>query len=118
MIYKIFRPDEYEHFINTGQSQGSPDDVRDGFIHFSTKDQLEGTLRKHFSDEDNLYILGCDEKGFSQLKWEKSRNNALFPHLYEILKSEHIAQTWFMPSHEIPDELTSLKDEEDKHAKT
>ncbi|MXY34394.1 MAG: DUF952 domain-containing protein, partial [Boseongicola sp. SB0664_bin_43] len=36
LIYKIFRAEEFEAFEEAGRTAGSPDDVRDGFVHFST----------------------------------------------------------------------------------
>ena len=86
LIYKICRRTEFETADRTGIFTGSPDDKRDGFIHFSKKDQLAGTLEKHFSGETDLVLLGVrvDSLG-SELKWETSRGGEVFPHLYNHL---------------------------------
>ena len=66
--------------------RGSPDDLRDGFIHLSAGDQLAGTLAKHFRGEENLILLAIEDAALGDaLKWETSRGGALFPHLYAPL---------------------------------
>ncbi len=102
MIYKIFRADEYTDFIIDGQSEGSEDDKRDGFIHFSTLAQLPGTLAKHYADEDELYLLSVNEAGLSDLRWEVSRGDALFPHFYGILTKDHVNDVHELNGHDLP----------------
>ncbi len=86
VIYKIFRLQEYADFLENRQTRGAPVDVADGFIHFSTADQVEETAAKHFAGESPLRLVGvdADELG-DDLKWEASRGEALFPHLYRDL---------------------------------
>jgi uncharacterized protein (DUF952 family) len=62
----------------------SPVDRRDGFIHFSTADQLADTARKHFSGQHDLLLLAVDVEQL-ELRWEPSRGGQLFPHLYGAL---------------------------------
>lgn len=65
---------------------GSPDDQRDGFIHFSTASQLPGTLAKHFRAREGLVLARFAVAGFgAALRWEPARNDELFPHLYSRL---------------------------------
>ena len=83
MIYKIFRAAEMAAFVAAGETAGAPVDVADGYVHFSTAAQAEGTLRKHFAGEDGLWLLACDPDALGPaLRWEPSRGGALFPHLY------------------------------------
>ena len=85
-VYKILRQQEWASFQNSGVFHGSPDDIRDGFIHLSARDQLAGTLARHFRGEDNLVLLAIEDTGPGDaLKWETSRGGALFPHLYAPL---------------------------------
>jgi uncharacterized protein (DUF952 family) len=88
-VYKVLRPAEHEVLERDGRFVGSPDDERDGFVHLSTREQLEGTLAKHFEGEEALVILALDTSAMGDaLRWEPSRGGALFPHLYgAILKS-------------------------------
>ena len=91
IIYKIFRAAEYAEFVTAGVTKGAPIDVADGYVHFSTADQVEETVAKHFAGEDGLKLLGleADELG-DALKWEPSRGGALFPHLYRELRAEDV----------------------------
>jgi len=83
LVYKILRPSERETFERYGRFTGSADDERDGFVHLSTREQLAGTLAKHFADEEELTILALDVPAMGQaLRWEPSRGGVLFPHLY------------------------------------
>lgn len=102
MIYKVFRADEYTDFIVDGETKGAPVDLKDGYIHFSTLDQLEGTLAKHFEGEGELYLLSVDETKLDNLKWEKSRGGALFPHLYAPLLRENVVDVHELDGHKLP----------------
>ncbi len=102
MIYKIFREDEYTDFVIDGRSKGSEDDQRDGFIHFSTLEQLPGTLAKHYADEDALYLLAVNPADLKNLRWEESRGGALFPHLYDELTREMVQDVHELNGHNLP----------------
>jgi len=68
--------------------EGSADDKRDGFIHFSTAQQLAETLQKHFAGARDLVLLYVREQLIEPeeaLRWEPSRGGALFPHVYGSL---------------------------------
>lgn len=83
LVYKILRPSERDVLERFGRFAGSPDDERDGFVHLSTREQLAGTLAKHFADETELAIVALDVAAMGDaLRWEESRGGALFPHLY------------------------------------
>jgi uncharacterized protein (DUF952 family) len=88
-IYKIFRTAEWSAAEGLGAFARSPDDIRDGFIHFSSAEQLRGTLEKYFGNEDEIIIVSFDAQGFGDdLKWEVSRGGMKFPHLYVDLSLE------------------------------
>jgi uncharacterized protein (DUF952 family) len=83
LVYKVLRASEWAQMQASGGFAGSADDRRDGFIHFSTAEQLEGTIERHFAGERDLVILEVDAPALGEaLKWEPSRGGALFPHLY------------------------------------
>ncbi len=82
-IYKILRDPEWHETQRDGVFRGSPDDRRDGFIHFSTAEQTPGTYEKYFSGAPGLIIAAINAEALGPaLKWEPSRGGALFPHLY------------------------------------
>ncbi len=85
-LLKIFRAGEWEALQRDGAFAGSPDDVRDGFIHLSTEAQLAGTLEKHFAGEDGLVIAEVlVPPGDPALRFEPARDGQPFPHLYRPL---------------------------------
>jgi uncharacterized protein (DUF952 family) len=101
-IYKICRPGEWEPAERAGVFRGSPDDHRDGFIHFSTAEQVPGTVERYFSGEPGLVLIAVNaHKLGGALKWETSRGGALFPHLYGDLSLD--AVRWARPLASITD---------------
>ena len=86
LIYKVFRAAEWAELEALGETPGSPADRADGFVHFSTAEQLPGTLDRHFAGETGLMLLAVDaDAAGPSLRWEPSRGGALFPHLYRPL---------------------------------
>jgi uncharacterized protein (DUF952 family) len=80
-IYKICSAVEWEEAQRTGGFVGSSIDRRDGFIHFSTRDQVSETAARYFSDLDGLVLVMVDADALGhRLKWEPARGGALFPH--------------------------------------
>lgn len=91
LIYKIFRASELAELLKNKATPGAPVDVADGFVHFSTSEQVEGTLNKHFAGEPDLTLLAVEADTLGDdLKWEASRGGALFPHLYRPLRLDDV----------------------------
>lgn len=68
-----------------------PSLVAEGFIHCSTRAQLLESAQKHFEGHDRLVVLHIVEKRVKDLlKWEPSRDGALFPHIYGAIPVEAI----------------------------
>ena len=86
LIYHMCRADEWSAAEAAGSYGGSSQDQTDGFIHFSTAKQVRESATKHRAGQDGLVLLtvACDLLGRS-LKWEPSRGDQLFPHLYGSL---------------------------------
>jgi uncharacterized protein (DUF952 family) len=86
MIYKIVPDRLWRDAVAKGSFGGSPVDVADGFIHFSTASQVRETAAKHFAGVPDLVIVAVSAADLgAQLRWEPSRGGDLFPHLYEEL---------------------------------
>ena len=62
LIFKIFRADEWRTLYEQGDTLGAPIDVADGFVHFSTAEQVAETAAKHFANEDGLMVLALDAR--------------------------------------------------------
>ena len=84
IVYKIVPAPLWRASEASGVFTGSPLDVRDGFIHFSTAEQLRETAARHFAGLENLLLVavGADQL---DITWEPARDGALFPHLYTSL---------------------------------
>jgi len=82
-IYKICDASAWREAERQGVFRGSADDTRDGFIHFSTAAQVPGTVRKHYFGKSGLFLIAVDAGALGDaLRWEPSRDDELFPHLY------------------------------------
>lgn len=90
IIYKILRSGEYAAFLAEGRTSGAPIDIEDGYVHFSTANQVEVTASKYFVGEAGLKLLGVEADNLTELRWEPSRGGALFPHLYRELRMEDV----------------------------
>jgi uncharacterized protein (DUF952 family) len=58
-----------------------------GFIHFSTSEQLPTTLQRYYPDDVDMVALEIEVKDIPEnlLKWEESHPGEFFPHLYGAL---------------------------------
>jgi uncharacterized protein (DUF952 family) len=82
-VFKICGREEWRAAEAAGHYDGNADDARDGFIHLSAKEQVPGTLAKHYAGKTDLVLVEIDPDALgTALKWETSRGGALFPHLY------------------------------------
>ncbi|WP_322515436.1 DUF952 domain-containing protein [Rhodopseudomonas palustris] len=82
-IYKICDASAWREAEQAGVYRGSADDSRDGFIHFSTAEQLAETLARHYAGKTGLELIAVDADRLGPaLRWEPSRGGELFPHLY------------------------------------
>ena len=94
LVYKVLRAAEWREAQARGGIAGSADDLRDGFIHLSTHSQLKGTLDRHFAGETGLVVLEiAADRITAGLKWEPSRDGALFPHFYGVMPLDAVVRT-------------------------
>ncbi|HGG04092.1 MAG TPA: DUF952 domain-containing protein [Aliiroseovarius sp.] len=108
MIYKIFRASEWAGLQAAGSTLGAPVDLADGFIHFSTAEQVADTAAKHFAGVSGLMLAAVDPAALDvDLTWEISRGGAEFPHLYAPLPLSAVVwcrpMPWENDSHILPD---------------
>jgi uncharacterized protein (DUF952 family) len=85
-LYKICTRAEWDVAAAAGAFEGSAVDHKDGFIHLSTRAQVEETARRHFAGQADLVLVELDADRLGpELRWEPSRGGDLFPHLYARL---------------------------------
>lgn len=86
IIYKIAPRTLWDQAVETGVFEGAPIDLADGFIHFSTGEQVRETAARHFAGQSDLLLIAVDDGVFGDaMRYEVSRGGALFPHLYAPL---------------------------------
>ena len=82
-VYKIATEAAFAPSRGAASFAGMPIDAADGYMHFSTADQLPETLWLHFAGQEDLVLLAVRTADLgADLVWEPSRGGALFPHLY------------------------------------
>ena len=90
-IYHICANHVWRAFEEGGNLVAEPPPQGEGFLHFSTADQLAESASIHFVGREDVVLLTVDLKQLSsELKWEPSRGGALFPHLYGPLPHDAV----------------------------
>lgn len=110
-IYKLVPARLWAKAEESGSFAGSPVDLQDGFIHFSTGAQLRETADRHFKGQNDLLLVAVDPRRLgTELRWEPSRGGALFPHLYGDLPLDSVIFASEVPlssdgSHAFPESI-------------
>ena len=84
-IHRILTRDEWARARREGSIRPNAADQRDGFMHLSTRAQLQDTLRMHFPNATDLVIVTLAADALAPgLRWEivEARGGALFPHYH------------------------------------
>ncbi len=90
IIYHITEKSFFESQMVNGE-YFSPTFVEEGFIHLSTKNQVENTLERYYSGVKGLVLLQIEAKQIEEkLKYEAATNGELFPHLYGPITQQAI----------------------------
>lgn len=85
-IYHMCKRSEWEAARSSGTYRGSSQDAADGFIHFSTAEQVVDSAAKHRTGQRDLMLIEVEAGVLGDaLRWEASRGGQLFPHLYGAL---------------------------------
>ncbi|NDA08734.1 MAG: DUF952 domain-containing protein [Alphaproteobacteria bacterium] len=108
-IFKICTQAIWDEAITKGQFDGAGIDLEDGYIHFSTAEQVAETAWLHFNGLNDLVLVKVRVDGLA-LKWEESRGGQSFPHLYDALSLEFVEDVFPMPlatsgEHVFPNEI-------------
>ena len=96
-IYKIINKNEWQKVKDATPYSGSKKDIEDGYIHFSEEDQVEETLRRHYSKKDNLLLLKVNAFKLEHLLWEQASNGDMYPHLYSPLDIANVEEEFELP---------------------
>jgi uncharacterized protein (DUF952 family) len=109
-IYKICTKSEWSEIKGKDQYLGTKKDLEDGYIHFSSEEQVEGTLKKFYSNKKDLLLLKVDAFKLEHLLWEQASDGNMFPHLYSPLDVSNIIDEFEISlredgSHLLPENL-------------
>lgn len=98
MIYHMCPVEAWKAAVRAHEYRGTADDLRDGFIHFSTADQIAESARRHRAGQSGLLLIAVESVRLGdRLRWEPSRDGALFPHLYGPLDPAEVASIAPLP---------------------
>ncbi|WP_158816823.1 DUF952 domain-containing protein [Methylocapsa sp. S129] len=98
LIFKIAGADEWRAAEAAGVFAGAAVDRADGYIHFSTAAQAAETAAKWFAGRSDLVLAAVEVEALgAALRWEPSRGDALFPHLYASLPLSAVRWTRALP---------------------
>ncbi len=89
-VYRVFRKEELEEFRKNKLFLGNELDINSGFIHLCTDQQIKETINKYFKTEQTYIVKFKTSDLEDSLRWEKSRNDEIFPHYYGTLESRLI----------------------------
>lgn len=93
-VYRVMLNNEWDEFKKKKKFFGNKFDIQSGFIHLSTKSQIKNTIEKYYKNQDSIIIFKINVKDIAKnLKWEISRNNQLFPHLYGFINFIDVKKT-------------------------
>jgi uncharacterized protein (DUF952 family) len=91
-IYHVVLPEVWER--SKGKPSYQPESLAaEGFIHCSYPGQLEGVLKRYYSNVERVLILKIDtDKLLSKLVKEPSTNNEMYPHIYGRLNHNSVVE--------------------------
>jgi uncharacterized protein (DUF952 family) len=92
-FYKILTIQQWQEFQNKKTFYGSEMDVKDGFIHLSFKNQIDGIREKFFKNKKELVLVSLYGSTLNNeyLKIEANKPGGnQYPHYYSTLKLEMV----------------------------
>ena len=89
-VFKICPAEIWAEAEEKGVFAGAGIDLTDGFIRFSTAEQVAETAYRHFNGLAGLVLVAIPADAID-LVWEPSRGGTLFPHLYGVLDVAKVA---------------------------
>ncbi|MDV6029127.1 MAG: DUF952 domain-containing protein [Phycisphaera sp. RhM] len=82
-LYKILAKADWDDARAADVFSGCGIDLTDGYIHLSSRNQVETTAKLYFAGREDLLLVAVDADQLGErLRWEASRDGALFPHVY------------------------------------
>ena len=89
-VYHIATDEDWRAAEAAGVYRGSAAARADGFLHFSTAEQIVESAAKHWAGRAGLLLAVDAAKLGASLKWEPSRGGKLFPHVYGAVSRDAV----------------------------
>lgn len=91
-VYRLASATEWREAQGSGVVPKREIDLKDGYVHLSTRDQVLETARLHFAGADDLLALEIPlERIGAGVKFELApKRGEAFPHLYRDLRREDV----------------------------
>ena len=107
-IYKILAKIEWVVIKDKSEFKGTKKDLEDGYIHFSEEEQVRGTLKKFYKNQNDLILLKVKTINLDNLVWEQASDGNMFPHLYSSLDLSNVVKKFEIilqddGNHKLPD---------------
>jgi uncharacterized protein (DUF952 family) len=100
-IYTLVRAADWRAAEAAGAYAGSADDMRDGYLHFSTAAQVRASAAKHRAGVADLLLVEAEAVALgAALRWEPAsggKRPGLFPHLYAPLPLPAVRRVVALP---------------------
>ena len=93
-VVKIMTEEAWEKSLGSGRVfvSSSKNDVRDGFIHCASAEQVTGSLTRWYSDQARVVIVEIDtDRSAADVRWEPNAEGELWPHIYGSITPEGVA---------------------------
>ena len=98
-VFHLATPDDWERSRVVGRVEPASL-ASEGFVHCSTKDQVDSTIARHFEGFDHLLLLRLDEDALgTDLRWDEVRPGERYPHLYRAIEVREVLEVipWRRP---------------------
>lgn len=81
-IYHVATAEDWAAAEQAGLYRGGPGARADGFLHFSTAEQIVESAARHWPGREGVLLAVDASRLGASLKWEISRGGKLFPHVH------------------------------------
>ena len=98
MIYHVTDSESWEKAM-LNNCYINPSLELEGFIHMSTRNQVEGVLERYFKNRTNLILLHVDEQLLNaEIRYELSPSlQEEFPHVYGAINLDAVVNVEALP---------------------
>ena len=93
-VFKLMTDEEWNASLGSGRTflSSSGNDVRDGFIHCASHEQVPGPLTDWYSDRTRMPVVEIDPATLdAEVRWVANPEGELWPHIHGSIIPEAVA---------------------------